>query len=125
MTLWRRTRGESGQAAVELLGVLPLLLLAGLLALQVSAASWAVQATGAAARAAARADSRGADPEAAARAAVPRWLEDDVKVDYGPTIAGGRLVRVQASLPRLPAVKYLPFPDTVTRSAWFPPDAFF
>jgi Flp pilus assembly protein TadG len=75
-----RLRDESGQAAVELVALLPLL--AAILALCWQAvltghAAWAVSA---AARAAARAAAVGGDPGAAARARLPASLERGLRV---------------------------------------------
>ena len=71
---------ERGQAAVELLALLPLaaLLVAG--AWQLALAGHAVWAAGTAARAAARAAAVGADTRAAARAALPDGLSRDLRV---------------------------------------------
>ncbi len=64
-------RGERGQASVELVGLLPLLVVVGLAASQVLVGALTRERAGAAAQAAAMALADGADPEAAARAAVP------------------------------------------------------
>ena len=72
--------GQSGQAAVELVAVLPLLvaLLAGVWQVAVLGhASWSAAA---AARAAARAHALGSDPRAAARAHLPLTLERGSRV---------------------------------------------
>ena len=77
MLRWQRTEG---QAAAELVALLPLaaLLLAGAWQLVVAGhASWAA---GAAARAAARAAAIGADARAAARAELPTRLERGLRV---------------------------------------------
>jgi hypothetical protein len=77
MAWWRRT---DGQAAAELVAVLPLaaLLLAG--AWQLAVAGHAVWAADAAARAAARAAAVGEDARAAARRELPGRLERDIRV---------------------------------------------
>jgi TadE-like protein len=72
--------GQQGQAAVELIAVLPVLaaLLFGLWQVALLGhASWSVAA---AARAAARAQAVGLDPRAAARAHLPRGLERGLRV---------------------------------------------
>jgi hypothetical protein len=71
---------QSGQAAVELVAVLPVLiaLLAGVW--QVALVGHAAWSAGAAARAAARAHALGLDPRAAARAHLPRGLERGLSV---------------------------------------------
>ena len=63
---------ERGQATVELLGVLPALFVLGLVAWQLILVGHAAWMSAHAARAAARADLVGADPEAAARSAMRR-----------------------------------------------------
>ena len=71
----RPAAGERGQASVELVAALPLVLLAGLLAWQLALAGHTAWECAHAARAAARADAVGRSAEAAARSAVPRSLE--------------------------------------------------
>ena len=74
---------------MELLGVLPAVLLAGLACWQIVLAGHTAWLAGNAARVAARADAVGRDPEAAARSALPRHLRrgfvirggDDGRVD--------------------------------------------
>ncbi|MER7945959.1 TadE/TadG family type IV pilus assembly protein [Streptomyces sp. NPDC096079] len=79
-----RNRGrDRGQAAIEYLGFLPILLVVGLAGLQLGVAAYAAQQAGTAARAAARAASSDAedapDPVAAGFAAAA-WATD-VSVD--------------------------------------------
>ena len=101
---------QSGQAAVELVAVLPVLvaLLAGVWqAALLGHASWSA---GAAARAAARAAALGFDPRAAARAHLPgdferglrvreseRGGEVTVTIRVPSVIGGGRVARVSAT----------------------------
>jgi hypothetical protein len=73
----------SGQAAVELVALLPLIVLLALLAWQAVVFGQAVWLSGSAARAAARAAALGQDPAAAARAVLPRSLARGVGVDAG------------------------------------------
>ena len=73
-------KSERGQASVELIGVLPLVLLAALVAWQLALAGQALWLTAHAARVAARAEAVGRDPRAAARSALPRRLEGGLKV---------------------------------------------
>lgn len=68
-----RRSAQSGQATIELLGGLPLVLAFGLVALQLLAVGYAAVLAGVAAEAGALAYAGGADAEAAARAAVPGW----------------------------------------------------
>ncbi|MGA5191946.1 TadE/TadG family type IV pilus assembly protein [Streptomyces exfoliatus] len=74
---------DRGQAAIEYLGFLPILLLVGLAGLQLGVAAYAAQQAGTAARAAARAASMDEDEgapsaEAAAEAAVSGWINPSV-----------------------------------------------
>ena len=71
---------ERGQATVELVAALPALLLAGLVALQLLAAGYAMTLADGAAEAGALAlASRGSAAEAA-KEALPGWAADDVAV---------------------------------------------
>jgi len=81
-------RREDGTASVELIGVLKILLLAILVAAQLSAAGYALWSAGIAARAGARAGLVGRDATKAARAALPGSLRDDAKVndDHGVSV---------------------------------------
>ena len=111
MRSWRRTEG---QAAAELVALLPLaaLLLAG--AWQLVIAGHAAWAAGSAARAAARAAAVGADPRAAAREHLPARLERGLRVhDRG---AG----TVDVTL-RIPPVLGLRLLGHTTASAHFRP----
>src|SRR4051812_6314118 len=73
-------RGSDGQAAVELVALLPLLAALAALAWQAVVAGQAVWLAGSAARAAARAQAVGGDPVVAARSALPRALARGVGV---------------------------------------------
>jgi len=73
-------RSDRGQASVELIGALPLVLLAALIAWQLVLAGRALWLTAHAARVAARAEAVGRDPRAAARSALPRRLESGLVV---------------------------------------------
>lgn len=88
-------RSARGQASVELVAILPLVVLLGLLCWQAVIAGQAIWMSGAAARAAARASALDADAEAAARRALPGALADGVSVDD----AGGGDVRVHVRIP--------------------------
>ncbi len=96
-------RGESGQATVELVAVLPLLAVVLLVLWQAALAGHAVWAATAAARAAARAHAVGGDPARAARDHLPRRLERDLEV--GAAAAGW--VRVAVPIPTLPGLPAL------------------
>ncbi|MFF7846586.1 TadE/TadG family type IV pilus assembly protein [Streptomyces sp. NPDC007910] len=81
---------DRGQAAIEYLGFLPVLLLVGLAGLQLGIAAYAAQQAGTAARAAARAASDDEDatsPEAAVDAAVSGWIARRANLSSGG--AGG------------------------------------
>ena len=74
-------RGERGQAAVELLGAVPAVLLLGLVTFQLLAVGYAAVLAGNAAEAGALAVAAGAAPRDAARAAVPGWSRARMEVD--------------------------------------------
>ena len=86
----------SGQASVELVAALPVLLLAALVALQLLAAGYALTLADGAAEAGALALAAGAEAPAAARSALPGWAEDDVRI----SVEGGRVtVRLRPPSP--------------------------
>ena len=89
-------RGEEGSASLELIGVLPFLLLAILVAAQLAMAGASLWSAGLAARAGSRAALVGGRAEAAARAALPPVLRRGAGV-----AARGGGVAVQVPLPRL------------------------
>jgi hypothetical protein len=74
------SRGESGQASVELVALLPLLVVLGAGLWQVALAGQAIWAGAAAARAGARAEAVAGDAEAAARRVVPARLREGLRV---------------------------------------------
>ncbi len=78
---------EAGQSTVELVAALPALLLAGLLALQLLAAGYALTLADGAAEAGALALASGRPAGRAVRGALPGWAEDDVDV----SVVGGRV----------------------------------
>ena len=73
-------RGQPGQATVETVALLPLVVLVGALLWQAVVAGQALWLSGAAARAAARAAAVGGDAQAAAERALPPRLETGVRV---------------------------------------------
>lgn len=85
---------EGGQASVELLGTLPAVLLVGLVVWQLALAGHTAWLCAHAARAAARAAVVRADPEAAARSALPRTLGAGTTVERA-----GAGVRVEVAVP--------------------------
>jgi hypothetical protein len=91
---------QRGQATVEAVAAIPLLLAAGSIALQLLLAGFALTLADGAAEAGALALAAGRPAEAAARDALPGWAEEDVEV----TVRGGEVevrVRPPSPLPRL------------------------
>ena len=81
----RRAFGsEEGQAAVELVAVLPFVVLLAAIMWQAALAGQAAWLAGSAARAAARAQAVGGDPAAAARGVLPARLERGLHVRARP-----------------------------------------
>jgi Flp pilus assembly protein TadG len=76
----RTSTSQRGQATVEFVAVLPLVVVLGFGVWQGAVAGQALWMAGAAARAAARAEAVGADPAPAARAVLPPRLEDGLRV---------------------------------------------
>jgi TadE-like protein len=74
---------QRGQATVELVALLPLVVLAAAVLLQVALAGHAAWSAAQAARAGARAVAVGGDPRAAARAALPASLARGLRVVRG------------------------------------------
>ena len=91
-----RIRSSAGQASVEMVAVLPLVLLVGAVCWQFALAGHAAWLSAHAARAGARADAVGADVGAAARSALPESLERGLKVER--ISSGGVRVEVQVPL---------------------------
>jgi hypothetical protein len=87
---------ERGQAAVEVVAMLPLVFLIALAACQVLAAGLAREAAHHAAQAGAMALLQGGDPAAEARAAAPDWSRRRLSVSVS-----GRAVRVRVVPPAL------------------------
>jgi hypothetical protein len=89
-------RAERGQASVELLGVLPLLIAVALVAAQLLAVGYSSVLAGNAAEAGALALAGGGDPRVGAREALPGWSRAHARV----TVSGGE-VRVELRPPTL------------------------
>jgi pilus assembly protein CpaE len=85
---------ERGQAAVELIGILPALLLLLALGWQLLLAGQATWLAANAARVAARSQAVGGDPTAAARSSLPSYLERHLEV-----IADGQRIKVRLRVP--------------------------
>src|SRR3954451_16874317 len=81
---------ERGQASVELLGALPVVLLVGAVLLQLLAIGYSATLAGSAAEAGALAVAGGGDAVEAARASVPGWSRAGMHVTaVGGSVAGG------------------------------------
>lgn len=92
----RPGRSERGQAAIELVALLPALAVAGLMILQLLAAGAAAEYAGHAAEAGALALLQDRDPVKAARDSLPSWSRRRVEVRVV-----GRRVRVRLRPPTL------------------------
>lgn len=99
----RRRRGETGQASVELVAALPLIVVVVLAAAQALAAGVARELADHAAEAGAVAMFQSADPAKAARAALPGWARDRVRVQVRDGAVAVRLAPPAA----LPGVAHL------------------
>ncbi|HYH59862.1 MAG TPA: hypothetical protein VD790_11695 [Thermoleophilaceae bacterium] len=80
-------RGQRGQAAVELVAAIPLLLVVGVAVAQLLAVGYAAVLAGNAAEAGALALAARADPKATVRAALPGWGRAGARVE----VSGGRV----------------------------------
>jgi len=89
------SRSESGQASVELVGLLPLVAVIGFALWQAMVAGQAAWLAGSSARAAARASAVGGDARAAAASLLPGTLRRGLRVD---TRSDGT-VRVRIGVP--------------------------
>jgi Flp pilus assembly protein TadG len=97
-----RVGDERGQASVELVAAVPVLLLLTLVVAQVAVAGYALWSAAAAARAGARAGYVGGDAQAAARRSLPSALRAGASIDG----SSGLSVRVDAPalVPGIPSV---------------------
>jgi TadE-like protein len=112
----RTSGGERGQATVEFVALIPLLVLLGFVLWQAAVAGQAVWLAGSAARAAARAEALGDDPAPAARDVLPPRLEDGLRVEKRD--GGGVTVTL-----RIPSVVGSGGVGTTTGRARFVPQA--
>jgi hypothetical protein len=104
---------QRGQASVELVAVVPLVLLAALAAWQLALTGHTLWLAAGAARTAARADVVGRSPIAAARSALPRSLERGLEVER----VGGRAgVRVSLAIPMIVESWHAPVRVSATAS---------
>jgi hypothetical protein len=83
----RPASSDSGQASVELLGALPVLLVLGLVLFQLLAVGYAAVLAGNAAEAGALSHAGGGEAEDAARDALPGWSRAGMEV----AVDGGRV----------------------------------
>lgn len=112
--------GERGQASVELIAALPLLIAVALVCLQLLAAGYATSLADGAVEAGAAAIAAGRPAEPAARAAMPGWASERIEVER----AGGRLtVRLRPPSPlaavgralEVSSAAWVRRPETATR----------
>jgi hypothetical protein len=95
-------RRESGQASVELVATIPILLIALLALAQLVLAGYALWSAGTAARAGARASYVGGQAAPAARSALPSFLRSGARIGGGDDVEVR--VRVPALIPGVPTV---------------------
>jgi hypothetical protein len=89
-------RSEAGQAAVEMVALVPLIIAIGLAVLQLLAVGYASVLAGSASEAGALALAAGADPRAGVREALPGWSEAKARV----SVEGGEVeVRLRPPSP--------------------------
>lgn len=104
----RTATDDTGQAAAELVAIVPVAVAICLGLAQLAVAGYALWSAGDAARAGARAGYVGGDAEAAVRSALPEMLEDRARIEAsgGAGIDAEVSVRVEAPalIPGLPAI---------------------
>jgi hypothetical protein len=108
----RSPRRDQGSAGLELVGLLPVLLLTGMIALQAGVAMWTAASTSEAARSAARAYSLGRDPQSAAEGSLPGTIDVVGLALTGP----GHGVRLTTEVPRVAPIPVI----RVTREVVMP-----
>jgi hypothetical protein len=92
----RPSRGQGGQATIELVGALPALLLAGYVAFQLLATGYALTLADGAAEAGALALAAGRPVTAAARGSLPDWADGQARI----RVRGGTVsVRIRPPAP--------------------------
>lgn len=96
----RLANGTRGSVSVELIGSLPIILLAVLVAAQIVVAGASLWSAGVAARAGARAVLTGEQPRGAAERALPSVLQGGLKVSQKDGVRVG--VRVPGLIPGFP-----------------------
>lgn len=115
MSEGRAREHRNGQASIELIAGLPVLLLAGGVALQLLLVGYSVSLVDGASQAGAAAAASGVDPLQASREALPRWAQGRAEVEM-------RGERVEVRLEPPTAVPGLARWLEVRSSAWALPD---
>lgn len=93
--------GESGSVSLELIGALPIVLVAALIAAQIGIAGYALWSAGTASRAGARAVLTGKGPKGAAERSLPPVLRNGVEVTgRDPVKVGVRIPRLMPLIPK-------------------------
>jgi hypothetical protein len=104
----QRPASERGQAAAELVAIVPVAIAVCLGLAQLAIAGYALWSAGDAARAGARAGHVGGDAETAARSALPELLEGEARIEASGRVGGPAEVSVRvdapALIPGLPAI---------------------
>jgi hypothetical protein len=113
----RRSR-EAGQATIELVTLVPMLLGVALVVVQVAIVGAVLVMTESAARAGARTAGQCGDGVAVARNAQPGWLRQETTPLRRPSAPDTRTIEVRTDIPVLFSGMSLPRP--VVRSATFP-----
>lgn len=112
----RRQRGERGSISLELLGLIPLMFLFAIIAVQVGGGMWAVTQLNEAVRQGARAQSLNGAGCTAARAALPQGLSSTCSASGGGQFTGST-VTMSVTVPRV--TQFVP-QLTVRRTAVMP-----
>ena len=108
--------GESGQASIEFVAGVPVLLIAGAISLQLLLAGYTQSLADGASQAGAAAAAMGSDPREATLKALPEWARGRSRVRAG---SEGRVMVRIATPAAVPAVSRM---LTVESSAWAKPD---
>ena len=111
-------RDDRGQASIELVGIVPGLLVAALLVVQVGVVGTVLVSTESAARAGARAEGQTCNGVQVAEQAPPGWLQDESAARRVGSPDDTVTVEVSTRVPVL--FSRLALPGPVTRSATFP-----
>ncbi len=115
------TRREHGSASIELLGMFPLALIFGLIALQVGSFMWAVTSTNEAVRQGVRAESLGQDGCRAARDTLTSSLTvRSCSAPGGGELGRGNQVRLVVDVPILRASADFVPTVQIERTAYLP-----